>query len=55
MKKYTFPEIGIVFVNTTDIMSLSIQGDGADPYRSAGNWRDTIDLIGSGLNDNGMD
>ena len=54
MKKYNTPEITLVSINTLDIMSVSIQGDGADPYRSAGDWRSAIDSIGLELNDNGM-
>ena len=52
MKKYNNPKITLVSLNTSDIMSASIQGDGADPYRSAGDWRNAIDIVGSGLNGN---
>lgn len=46
MKKYIYPEIEIVSINTLDIMSTSFQGDGDDPYRSAGDWRGAIDELG---------
>ena len=45
MKKYNCPELELISVNTTDIMSASTEGDGNDPYRSAGDWRDAIDSI----------
>jgi len=47
MKKYVIPQIELVSINTLDIMSISIQGDGADPYRSAGAWRGIIDDLNS--------
>ena len=54
VRKYNDPKITLVSINTLDIMSASVQGDGADPYRSAEDWRSAIDSIASGLGDNGM-